>query len=134
MTAMPDSDQPRQPRASRTRRQPPLPGLAGARDQASCLLNLRVTFDQINACAEFAWTAPGSVEAAAVGRVLCTGADQLTWEMDRNGRRDAAVSSHHRNSVRAAMERWLKQFPTRRDTFTAFWIRTQPGTKKPVRV
>jgi SNF2 family DNA or RNA helicase len=54
--------------------------------------------------------------------------------MDRNGRRDAAVSSHHRNSVRAAMERWLKQFPTRRDTFTAFWIRTQPGTKKPVRV
>src|SRR5208283_3165681 len=35
---------------------------------------------------------------------------------------------------RAAMERWLKQFPTRRDTFTAFWIRTQPGTKKSVRV
>ena len=134
MTAMPDSDQPRQPRASRTRRQPPLPGLAGARDQASFLLNLRVTFDQINGFAEFAWTAPGCVEAAAVGRVLCTGADQLTWEMDRNGRRDAAVSSHHRNSVRAAMERWLKQFPTRRDTFTAFWIRTQPGTKKPVRV
>jgi SNF2 family DNA or RNA helicase len=131
---MPDSDQPRQPRASRTRRQPPLPGLAGARDQASFLLNLRVTFDQINGFAEFAWTAPGCVEAAAVGRVLCTGADQLTWEMDRNGRRDAAVSSHHRNSVRAAMERWLKQFPTRRDTFTAFWIRTQPGTKKPVRV
>jgi SNF2 family DNA or RNA helicase len=134
VTAMPDSDQPRQPRASRTRRQPPLPGLAGARDQASFLLNLRVTFDQINGFAEFAWTAPGCVEAAAVGRVLCTGADQLTWEMDRNGRRDAAVSSHHRNSVRAAMERWLKQFPTRRDTFTAFWIRTQPGTKKPVRV
>ena len=131
---MPDSDQPRQPRASRTRRQPSLPGLAGARDQASFLLNLRVTFDQINGFAEFAWTAPGCVEAAAVGRVLCTGADQLTWEMDRNGRRDAAVSSHHRNSVRAAMERWLKQFPTRRDTFTAFWIRTQPGTKKPVRV
>ena len=131
---MPDSDQPRQPRASRTHRQPPLPGLAEARDQASSLLNLRVTFDQINGFAEFAWTAPGSVETAAVGRVRCTGADQLTWEMDRNGRRDAAVSSHHRNSVRAAMERWLKQFPTRRDTFTAFWIRTQPGTKKPVRV
>jgi SNF2 family DNA or RNA helicase len=108
--------------------------LAEVLDQASFLLNLRVTFDQINGFAEFAWTAPGCVEAAAVGRVLCTGADQLTWEMDRNGRRDAAVSSHHRNSVRAAMERWLKQFPTRRDTFTAFWIRTQPGTKKPVRV
>ena len=32
------------------------------------------------------------------------------------------------------MERWLKQFPTHRDTFTAFWIRTQPGTKKTVHV
>jgi len=131
---MPDSDQPRQPRACRTCRQPPLPGLAEARDPASSLLNLRVTFDQINGFAEFAWTAPGSVEAAAVGRVRCTGADQLTWEVDKNGQRDAVGSSHHRNSVRSAMERWLKQFPTRRDTFTAFWIRTQPGTKKPVRV
>src|ERR1035441_1067757 len=114
---MPDSDQPRQPRASRTHRQPPLPGLAEARDQASSLLNLRVTFDQINGFAEFAWTAPGSMEAAAVGQVRCTGADQLTWEVDKNGQRDAAVSSHHRNSVRSAMEHWLNQFPTRRDTF-----------------
>jgi SNF2 family DNA or RNA helicase len=101
---------------------------------ASSLLNLRVTFDQITGFAEFVWTAPGSLEATAVGTVHCTGPDQLTWEVDRNGRRDAAVSSHHRNSVRAAMERWLKQFPTRRDTFTAFWLRTEPGTEKPVRV
>jgi SNF2 family DNA or RNA helicase len=108
--------------------------LAEAREPASSLLNLRVTFDQINGFAEFAWTAPGSVETAAVGRVRCTGADQLTWEVDKNGQRDAAVSSHHRNSVHSAMGRWLKQFPTRRDTFTAFWIRTQPGTKKPVLV
>jgi hypothetical protein len=69
-----------------------------------------------------------------VGRVRCTGADQLAWEVEKNGRRDATVSSHHRNSVRSAIERWLKQFPTRRDTFTAFWIKTQPGTKKPLRV
>ena len=131
---MPDSDQPLQSRAKRTRQQPPLPGLAEVWEQSSSLLNLRVTFDQINGMAEFTWTSSVSTEAAAVGRVRCTGADQLTWELEKNGQRDATVSSHHRNSVRSAMERWLKQFPTRRDTFTAFSIRMQPGTKKPVRV
>jgi hypothetical protein len=131
---MPDSDQPLQSRAKKARRQPPLPGLAEVWEPASSLLNLRVTFDQINGFAEFCWTSPVSTEVAAVGRVRCTGADQLTWEVERNGRRDATVSSHRRNSVRSAMERWLKQFPTRRDTFTAFWIRTQPGANKPVRV
>jgi SNF2 family DNA or RNA helicase len=108
--------------------------LAEVWEQASSLLNLRVTFDQINGIAEFTWTSPVSAEVAAVGRVRCTGADQLAWEVEKNGRRDATVSSHHRNSVRSAIERWLKQFPTRRDTFTAFWIKTQPGTKKPLRV
>jgi SNF2 family DNA or RNA helicase len=95
---------------------------------------LRVTFDQINGFAEFAWTAPGGTEPAAIGRVICTGADQLTWEVEKDGRREAAISSHHRNSIRAGMERWLKQFPTRGDTVTAFWNRWHPGTKTPVRV
>ena len=131
---MQNSDQPRQPRARRIPRQPPLPGLAKPRDQAPSPFNLRVTFDQIDGFVEFVWTAPGSREAAAVGRVHCAGADQLTWAVDKDGRRDAAVSSHRRNSIRSAMERWLKQFPTNHDTFTAFWIRTQPGSMKPVRV
>jgi SNF2 family DNA or RNA helicase len=108
--------------------------LAEERDRASSLLNLCVTFDQINGLAEFVWTAPGFAEAAVIGRVRCTGADQLTWEVDKNGHRDSAVSSHRRNSIRSAMERWLKQFPTRRDTFAALWIKAHPGTNKPVRV
>ena len=131
---MPDSEPLRRPRSSPARRQPPLPGMTAALEQDSALLNLRVTFDQVNGFAEFAWTAPGAANTAAVGRVRCTGADQLTWELERDGQREASVSSHHRNSVRTAMERWLKQLPTRRDTFTAYWIRLQPGTKNSVRV
>ena len=131
---MPDSDPPRPPRARRTRRQPPLPGLDEAWEPASSLLNLCVTFDQVDGFAEFAWTAPRLPEPAVVGRVHCTGADQLTWDLEKEGRHEAAVSSHHRNSIRAAMHRWLNQIPTRRDTFTAFWIEnatrhTQPGSR-----
>jgi SNF2 family DNA or RNA helicase len=133
VTAMPDSDPLRLPRARRKRRQPPLPGLDEVWEPASFLLNLCVTFDQVNGFAEFAWTAPGSALPAAVGRVSCTGADQLTWDLERAGRHDTTVSSHHRNSIRAAMGRWLNQIPTRRDTFTAFWMQMQPGTNKAVR-
>jgi len=134
MSETTEPGQPRRQRARRTRRQPLLPGLAEKWDGAYSPLNLRVTFDQINGFAEFVWTASGFVEAAAVGRVYCTGADELTWEVDKNGHRDSAVTSHSRHSIRSAMKRWLTQFYTRCDTFTAFWIKTHPGTNKPVRV
>jgi hypothetical protein len=52
------------------------------RNRELSVFNLRVTFDQINGFAEFVWTAPGSVEAIAIGRVHCTGADELTGEVD----------------------------------------------------
>jgi SNF2 family DNA or RNA helicase len=99
---------------------------------ASSLLTLRVTFDQIKEFAEFVWTAPGSKEPFAVGRVRCTGADELTWDVERQGSHQAAVSSHRRLSVRSAIARWLKDYPTCIDTFTANWIRVDSATKKPV--
>jgi SNF2 family DNA or RNA helicase len=130
---MPDSDPPPQPRARRTRRQPPLPGMNQVWAPASSLLHLCVTFDQVNGLAEFAWTAHGSKEPVVVGQVRCTGPDQLTWDLEIEGRHEAALSSHHREAIRAAMKRWLDQFPTRGDTFSAFWIEIPPGTHKPVR-
>ena len=130
---MPDSDPPPQPRARRARRQPPLPGLNQARAPAPFLFHLCVTFDQVNGLAEFAWTAHGSKEPAVVGQVHCTGPDQLTWDLQIEGRHEAALSSHHREAIRAAMKRWLDQMPTRGDTFSAFWIEIPPGTHKPVR-
>jgi SNF2 family DNA or RNA helicase len=96
------------------------------------LFDLRVTCDEINGFTEFAWTSPKAAQAAVIGRVNCTGADELTWELQQGGQRTAFVSSHHRNAIRAALEAWLNQFPTSLDTFTASFIRAQPDTKKPV--
>ena len=131
---MPDSDPSRPPRTRRKRRQPPLPGLDEAWATAASLFNLCVTFNQVDGYAEFAWTARGAREAAMIGRVRCTGPDQLTWDLETKGRHEAALSSHHRESIRAAMHRWLTQIPTRRDTFTAYWIELPPGAHSPVRV
>lgn len=131
---MPDADPLRRPRAPRPARQPSLPGLAETPEPAPVLLNLRVTFDQINEGAEFVWTAPGAAPTAAVGRVRCTGMNELTWVVAHAGHEEKLVSSHHRTSIRASLARWLKQFPTCRDTFQAFWLKTLPGAKKPLLV
>jgi superfamily II DNA or RNA helicase len=111
-----------------------LPGLDEPPPPARTLLNLGVTFDQINEWAEFVWTAPDAAQAAAIGRVRCTGLNELTWETDQADRHESWVSSHHRSSIRAALGRWLNQFPTHPGTVRGFWFRTLPGAKKPVLV
>ena len=108
----------------------PEPANSGA--PVAALLDLRVNLDQVKGCTEFIWAAPATNKTVAVGRVRCTGPDQLTWALEQDGHRETEVSSHHRNSIRAAMERWLKQFPARRETFTAFHLRPQPGTDQPM--
>ena len=128
---MPIPEKSRKTRA-RSPRQPLLPGLAQPGGQAHSLLDLRLTFDQVKGFAEFVWSEAGSKQMVAAGRIRCTGAGQLTWEIEKGGRREAAISTDHRNSIRAAMARWLKQFPTRQDTFTAFWIKPEPGRHGPV--
>src|SRR5437660_7498816 len=96
--------------------------------EASSLLDLRLTFDQVEGFAEFIWSQPNSETRVAVGRVRCTGADQLTWEIEKDGQRESTICSHRRNSIREATKRWLNKFPTNCDTFRAFWIRTEDGS------
>jgi len=100
----------------------------------SALLHLRVTFDQIKCLAELVWSSPQDRSVVATGRVRVTGGDQLTWEIETGGRREPSITSHHRNSIRAALGAWLKQFPTNRDTLTAFWVKSQPNNPKPLHV
>src|SRR6266436_2410106 len=113
-------------------RQRSLPGLPPAEISDLCAFDLRVTFDQVRGFSEFVWSESKAKERVAVGQIRCTGAEELTWEMETEGRRGPAVSSHHRNSIRAALGRWLKRFPIRADTFSACWIRTQPGNSQPI--
>jgi superfamily II DNA or RNA helicase len=107
--------------------------LAQKENQFGRLLDLRVTFDQVEGFAEFAWRKPGSKKIVAVGRVRCTGADQLTWETERDGRREAAISSLHPDSIHAAFGVWVKRFPTDRNTFSAHWVQSRPGTDRLLR-
>jgi len=111
---------------------PSLPGV-DADEPRQLLFDLSVTFDQVKNHAEFVWRQAEARTVAATGFVRCTGADQLTWELAREDRRESAVSTNHRNSIRAAMNRWMKQFPTNRGTFMAFWIKPAAGAKPPRR-
>lgn len=119
--------------ATRARGQPSLPGLPSLDPVRSSWLDLRVTFDQVEGFAEFVWSKPNVKETVARGTIRCTGADELTWKVETNGARESVVSSHDRNSIQGSLNGWIKRFPTRGDTFTAFWIRTQSGTGKPIR-
>ena len=110
---------------------PSRPGLL-ADEPAGWLFDLSVTFDQVKGHAKFVWSRAGAKTVAATGFIRCTGADQLTWDLAHEGGRESAVSALHRNSIRAAMNRWLKQYPTNRGTFTAFWIKPAMGANQPL--
>jgi superfamily II DNA or RNA helicase len=103
-------------------------------EPVSPLLDLRVTFDQVKGLAEMIWSHPRGQGVAAKGRVFVTAGDQLTWEIETEGRREPRVTSHQRNSIRAALKLWLKRFPTRLDSFAAFWISLDPNSNESVRV
>ncbi len=98
----------------------------------SALSHLRVTFDQVKSLAELVWSSPQDRSTVAAGRVRVTGGDQLTWEIETDGKREPRVTSHHRNSIRAELRKWLKRFPTNRDSFQALWVKPQPGGGKPL--
>jgi SNF2 family DNA or RNA helicase len=110
---------------------PSQPGLL-TDEPAGLLFDLSVTFDQVKGHAEFVWSRAGAKTVAATGLIRCAGADQLTWDLAYEGRRESAVSACHRKSIRAAMNRWLKEYPANRGTFTAFWIKPARDADQPL--
>jgi superfamily II DNA or RNA helicase len=98
----------------------------------SKLLHLRVTFDQVKGFAELVWSSPEDRSFVAAGRVRGTGGDQLSWETETNGGKEISVTSHHRNSIRAELGKWLKRFPTNRESLCALWVKPRPGGREPL--
>src|SRR5437762_12266255 len=92
---------------ARSSRQRLFPVLA----EASSLLDLRLTFDQVEGFAEFIWSQPNSETRVAVGRVRCTGADQLTWEIEKDGQRESTKIG--RASCRERVESSMVAEPVR---------------------
>lgn len=99
---------------------------------AAALSHLSVTFNQVKGFAELIWSAPTNRSTIATGRVRVTGGDQLTWELETNARREPSVTSYHRNSIRARLGAWLKQFPANRTTFAGFWVKPDRAGGKPL--
>ncbi len=98
----------------------------------SALLQLRVTFDQVKNVAELEWSSPRDGSVVATGRARVSGSDQLTWEIETDGKREPSVTSLHRNAIRAQLAKWLHRFPTNREKFYGLWIKPQPGNAKPL--
>ncbi len=86
-------------------------------------LTLRVTRNFIEGFIELQWSKPSNPSFVAKGTVCCTGRNELTWKLETEGRLGTVNSTHEPCSIRSALQRWLAQFPSRRDTFEAFsWM------------
>jgi hypothetical protein len=96
------------------------------------LLDLRVTFNQVEGFTLFDWK--NNRAEVATGRIRCSGLDELTWELTVEGAHETDFTTHHRNSIRAALGRWLTRFPANLNTFAGFWVeQAHPGAKPQVK-
>jgi len=98
------------------------------------MLDLRLEHDQIERLARLTWSHPVSRLTVAVGRVRCTGLEQVSWELETQGQTESKVSSHRVEDLRAELGRWLQRFRTNQDSFMAFWVKPQPGTSQPLHI
>ncbi len=90
-------------------------------------LRLRVTLDVARGSIQFDWTRVETGNAVAAGRVTCSGTNELSWELTRDGRTDITHSRHHLSSIRAQLRRWIGTLPVDNANFSARSI--MPGTK-----
>ena len=97
-------------------------------------LQLQVTLEMIQGVIQCDWKDPQRQRQVATGRIRCTGSDELTWDLWVEGQQETTISTHHLNSIRAALKRWLARFPASRETFTAFRVQAQRHTPKPLYV
>ncbi|MGO8679003.1 MAG: DEAD/DEAH box helicase [Limisphaerales bacterium] len=110
-----------------------LEGPAGGQDRdlppapAKPRLQLRATLQMVEGHVRLEWCqSPGGCPVA-VGRVECTGSDQLTWSLDASvGQREKTLTTHESREIRAALELWLGRFPSEEGQFVAFAVKPQP--------
>ena len=81
-------------------------------------MGVRVTLEMAEGFIGLEWSSPTGA-TVATGRVICSGPDELHWELDEGGRREVGVSRHHLTSIRAQLERWTKRFPVSNRRFSS---------------
>ncbi len=108
------------------------PDLGPAMETAG--LELRATLNVLESFIQLDWTDPQTARPVATGWVRCTGSDELTWSLVTGGRRESTTTSHHLNSIRAALRRWLTRFPADPQQFSALRVSGQRHRPKPLYV
>ena len=85
---------------------------------------------------EFEWRDEAR-QKRAVGIVRCSDLAELQWELSADGvspsHREIAVTTHHRQSIRAQLRRWQKRFSVADPFVTGVTVAADPATLKPVR-
>jgi superfamily II DNA or RNA helicase len=92
---------------------------------------VRITLDMANGFIGFDWS-DAAGQAAAGGRVTCSGPDELRWELTVDGQKEVAVSRHHLNSIRAQLQRWRARFPVAHAGVSARAVKLPMHHTKPV--
>lgn len=107
-----------------------VPGGIGAGGPPPRLFDLRLTFDQIEGNAEFAWSDSVSRERVATGFVRLAGSGRLGWELDAGNGNETTETSCQHEAICEALERWLDRFPPDWTQFFVLWKKSQPGSAK----
>ena len=94
--------------------------------QANTGFQVRITLQIAQQFIQVDWSDPQTGQPKATGRIQCTDRDELTWSLEVEGRREATTSSHHLNSIRAALYGWTARFPANAGLVTVFSVRQQP--------
>lgn len=90
-------------------------------------LQLCITLEIARGFIQLDWNDPGSPQPRASGHVRCTDRDELTWSIQLEGRRESSTSTHHLNSIRAAVHGWAALYPVDPGRVTIFSVRQPPG-------
>ncbi len=92
---------------------------------------VRVTLEMVQGFIQFDWI-DGTNKIMATGRVTCSNANELTWNLTADGKTEAAISRTHRNSIRSQLQRWQVRFPSADARFSACWVKLEAKSSKPV--
>jgi superfamily II DNA or RNA helicase len=96
------------------------------------LLDLRVTFNQLEGRTEFVWSEENTHTVVATGYIQGNGPDQLRWELQIGGQREARVTTGQRHAIHSGLESWIRRFPTNKNSFAGFWISRLTSGGKPL--
>src|SRR2546426_539174 len=93
------------------------------------LYKLCVTLDDAGNCIRLEWRKADANMPVAEARIVCTGFNELTWELNEGGL--PQKSSHHRTSIRARINHYRELFPAADVAISAGMIAFDPLAPKP---